>query len=293
MPHHPTILVFDSGLGGLTVHAELVKALPDAGYLYVADDAAFPYGRLSSEACAARVVEVIGVLIGRFLPDLIVIACNTASTVALPALRAAYPVPFVGTVPAVKPAALLSRSRMISILGTPGTVSREYTHDLVIEHAADCRVSLVGAPQLARLAEAYLRGQPVDDAEVLAEIEPCFREKEGARTDVVALACTHYPLLLDVYRRVAPWEVTWIDPAPAIARRVMTLLVKGLNQSMSNATQDVANGRQTTEAKSYFTSGRIPTPELVSLLQARGLPIAEGVALPFPQGGHLLVLATP
>jgi glutamate racemase len=281
MPHRPTILIFDSGLGGLTVHAEIVKALPGARYVYIADDAAFPYGRLTPEICSARVVHVIGHMIARFSPDIAVIACNTASTVALPALRAAFAIPFVGTVPAVKPAAALSQSRMISILGTPGTVSREYTHDLIIEHAADCRVSLVGAPNLARLAEAHLRGEAVSDADVLAEIAPCFKEKDGTRTDAIALACTHYPLLLDVYRRVAPWEVTWVDPAPAIARRVVTLLVKDLNQSVKPLNRSVRNISQNIDNKSFFTSDSMASTGLSVLMASRHLPVSQGVSLPF------------
>jgi glutamate racemase len=281
MPHRPTILIFDSGLGGLTVHKEIVKALPDARFLYIADDAAFPYGRLTPEVCAARVVEVIGHMIARFSLDIAVIACNTASTVALPALRAAFAIPFVGTVPAVKPAAALSQSRMISILGTPGTVSREYTHDLIIQHAADCRVSLVGAPNLARLAEAHLRGEAISDADVLAEIAPCFREKDGARTDAIALACTHYPLLLDIYRRVAPWEVTWVDPAPAIARRVMTLLVKDLNQSVKDPFQRLRKKSQEIDNKAFFTSDAIPSKGLSGLMMSRGLPVKRGLLLRF------------
>jgi glutamate racemase len=281
MPRQPTILVFDSGLGGLTVHAEIVKALPDAHYIYIADDAAFPYGRLTPEVCAARVVAVIGHMIVRFQPDIAVIACNTASTVALPALRAAFAIPFVGTVPAVKPAAALSQSRMISILGTPGTVSREYTHDLIIQHAADCRVSLVGAPNLARLAEAHLRGEAVSDADVLAEIAPCFKEKDGTRTDAIALACTHYPLLLDVYRRVAPWEVTWVDPAPAIARRVVTLLVKDLNQSVKDPIQQMRDLPQESDNKAFFTSDSALSEELSALMMSRGLPVGAGLQLRF------------
>jgi glutamate racemase len=281
MPHRPTILIFDSGLGGLTVHAEIVKALPGARYVYIADDAAFPYGRLTPEICAARVVHVIGHMITRFQPDIVVIACNTASTVALPALRAAFAIPFVGTVPAVKPAAALSQSRMISILGTPGTVSREYTHDLIIQHAADCRVSLVGAPNLARLAEAHLRGEAVSDADVLAEIAPCFKEKDGTRTDAIALACTHYPLLLDVYRRVAPWEVTWVDPAPAIARRVVTLLVKDLNQSVKDPIQQMRDLPQEYDNKAFFTSDSALSEALSALMMSRGLPVGAGLQLRF------------
>ena len=272
----PTILVFDSGLGGLTVHAEIAKALPSARFVYVADDAAFPYGRLTAETCAARVLAVVGRAVAAFRPDIAVIACNTASTIALPALRGALPLPFVGTVPAVKPAAALSRSRMISVLGTPGTVSREYTHDLIIEHAADCRVALVGAAGLASLAEAHLRGEPVNDADVLAEIEPCFRERDGDRTDAVALACTHYPLLLDIYRRVAPWEVAWIDPAPAIARRVVQLLADRQKGSAPSGGAD----RPFEENIALFTSG-LPEARTARLMGVRGLAATEGMALPF------------
>ncbi len=276
MADAPTILVFDSGLGGLTVHAEVAKALPAARFVYVADDAAFPYGRLGADACAARVIAVIGAALAAFRPNLVVIACNTASTVALPGLRAAYPVPFVGTVPAVKPAAALSQSRMISILGTPGTVNREYTHDLIIAHAADCRVTLVGAAGLASLAEAHLRGEPVSDADVLAEIAPCFRERDGVRTDAVALACTHYPLLLDVYRRVAPWEVAWIDPAPAIARRVLQLLQERGGEAATAAKPSAPFE----ENLALFTSGA-PRSQTIRVMNARGLALGEGLELPF------------
>jgi glutamate racemase len=279
----PCILVFDSGVGGLTVHAEIGKLLPAARFIYVADDAAFPYGDLSAKDCAARVVYVVGRAIDRFRPGIVVIACNTASTVAMPALRAAFPLPFVGTVPAVKPAAELSRTRTISILGTPGTVSREYTHDLIIQHAADCRVTLVGAPKLARLAEAHLRGEAVADRDVLAEILPCFREKEGLRTDAVALACTHYPLLVDTYRRVAPWEVHWIDPAPAIARRAKALLEEALLEQRFNAlTERFKPGGEAPENEAFFTSGVRPPRSLEQALSAKGLAVADGFRLPFP-----------
>ncbi len=281
MADAPTILVFDSGLGGLTVHAEVAKVLPAARFVYVADDAAFPYGRLTAEVCAARVIEVVGTAIERCRPDIAVIACNTASTVALPALRSAFAIPFVGTVPAVKPAAALSRTRTISILGTPGTVSREYTHDLIIEHAADCRVTLVGAPNLASLAEAYLRGEDVSDADVLSEIAPCFREKDGLRTDAVALACTHYPLLLEVYRRMAPWEVTWVDPAPAVARRVVALLASSAIKGAGGLNQDGRAGDQSIDNIAFFTSPRPCQPAAARVMAARGLVVSKGLALPF------------
>ncbi|MGH6715406.1 MAG: glutamate racemase [Bradyrhizobium sp.] len=225
MPTPPTILVFDSGFGGLTVLREIVAARPDAHHVYVADDAFFPYGHHSEDEIIARVVPLIGELIAARAPDLVVIACNTASTLVLPHLRAAYTVPFVGTVPAIKPACAKSKTKRVSVLGTKGTVQREYTHSLIRDFAGGCEVTLVGSPELAALAESALSGHEVDDRDIADEIAPCFvGDDPAARTDTVVLACTHYPLLLDRLTRLAPWKVAWIDPAPAIARRVSNLL---------------------------------------------------------------------
>jgi glutamate racemase len=223
----PTILVFDSGLGGLTVLREIVRARRDAHYVYVADDAFFPYGHHSEEQIIARVVPLIGELIAAHAPDLVVIACNTASTLVMSHLRREYKVPFVGTVPAIKPACAKSKTKRVSVLGTKGTVKREYTKALIRDFAHGCHVTLVGSPELASLAEAALSGIEVNDREISAELAPCFvgdGEGNSARTDTVVLACTHYPLLMDRLIRLAPWPVDWIDPAPAIARRVADLL---------------------------------------------------------------------
>ena len=225
MPTRPTILVFDSGLGGLTVQREIAKARPDARYVYVADDAFFPYGQHTEEALIGRVVPLMGELIDAHRPDLVVIACNTASTLVLSHLRAAYAVPFVGTVPAIKPACARSVSKRVSVLGTSGTVKREYTQTLIREFGGGCIVTLVGSAELAALAEGALGGKGIDDADLFREIAPCFvQDAAGARTDTIVLACTHYPLLLDHLNRIAPWPVAWIDPAPAIARRVVGLI---------------------------------------------------------------------
>jgi glutamate racemase len=221
----PTILVFDSGLGGLTVLREIVKARPDARYVYVADDAFFPYGHHSEDEIIARVVPLIGQLIAAHAPDLVVIACNTASTLVMSHLRSAYTAPFVGTVPAIKPACANSRTKRVSVLGTKGTVKREYTRALIRDFAQGCEVTLVGSPDLASLAESALSGTEVSDVAIEAELAPCFVGGDtAARTDTVVLACTHYPLLMDRLVRLAPWPVDWIDPAPAIARRVVDLL---------------------------------------------------------------------
>jgi glutamate racemase len=220
---HPTILVFDSGLGGLTVLREIVEARPDLRCVYVADDAFFPYGHHSEDALAARVVPLIGELIATHEPRLVVIACNTASTLVMTHLRASYTTPFVGTVPAIKPACASSKTRRVSVLGTKGTVKREYTQRLINDFGQGCEVTLVGAANLPSLAEAALRGEHVSDAAIEAEIAPCFLNG-GARTDTVVLACTHFPLLLGRLEQLAPWPVEWIDPAPAIARRTSDLI---------------------------------------------------------------------
>src|SRR5437899_8045054 len=217
MGARPTILVFDSGLGGLTVYREIVKARPDANCVYVADDAFFPYGHHSEDTVVGRVVPLIGDLIEAHRPDVIVIACNTASTLVLPHLRAAYTVPFVGTVPAIKPACAASKSRRVSVLGTRGTVKREYTQGLIRDFGGGCEVTLIGAGELPSIAEAALRGEDVSDDAIAGEIAPCFLDGP-ARTDTVVLACTHFPLLLNQLVRLAPWPVDWVDPAPAIAR---------------------------------------------------------------------------
>jgi glutamate racemase len=261
----PKILVFDSGLGGLTVFREIAKQRPDARLIYVADDAGFPYGRWEAAALTDHVVKTVSNLIGLFVPDAVVIACNTASTLVLPDLRARFStLPFIGTVPAIKPAATLSRSKCVSVLATPGTVARDYTRALIERFAADCAVTLVGSTQLASLAEAAMAGFTVADAEIAAEIAPCFVQTADGATDCVVLACTHYPLLLDRFERLAPWPVTWIDPAPAIARRVDAVL----SENGYPAGEPVA---EAAPAEAFFTSGQAPSAALTHMLAGRGL----------------------
>jgi glutamate racemase len=265
MGERPTILVFDSGLGGLTVLREVVQARPDAHYLYVADDAFFPYGHHSEEEIIDRVVPMMGDLISAHRPDLVVIACNTMSVSVMAHLRTAYTVPFVGTVPAIKPACAASKTRRISVLGTKATVKREYTRALIRDFAQGCEVTLVGSAELAALAETALRGGVVSDDAILAELSPCFVGGEDAsrRTDTIVLACTHYPLLLDRLNRLAPWPVDWIDPAPAIARRAANLLSESApvgEASGSGAKMIFTSGRphRLDEALVPFFGGRVP-----------------------------------
>jgi glutamate racemase len=253
-----TILLFDSGLGGLTVFREVKTARPDARFVYLADDAGFPYGSLGESVLIARVIDVLGHAVAKYEPDLVVVACNTASTLALAELRARFAVPFVGTVPAIKPACAQSKSRRIAVLGTRATVDREYTRGLIREFAAGCDVHLIGSAQLAGFAEAELAGEPAADAAIKREIAGCFVENDGRRTDTIVLACTHYPLLLDRFRAGAPWPVTWLDPAPAIARRVVDLM------------RDRKPGKLPPPPQIAFSSGRSPSLPLGEALAGYG-----------------------
>ena len=259
VPEAPVkILIFDSGVGGLTVYREVAAARPDGAYVYVADNAGFPYGNQPESLLIARIIEIIGKAIADHAPDLVVVACNTASTLALADLRARFAVPFVGTVPAIKPACAQSATKRIAVLGTLATVSREYTRALIREFAAGCDVALIGSSHLASFAEAELAGMPVADDAIKAEIVGCFVEADARRTDTVVLACTHYPLLIDRFKANAPWPVDWVDPAPAIARRVADLL------------RGRPPGSPTPPPRIVFTSGRAPSPALATALSGYG-----------------------
>jgi glutamate racemase len=268
----PRILLFDSGMGGLTVAAAVRAAEPKATLIYAADNAAFPYGAWDEPQLVRRIVAVVGKLITATRPDLVVIACNTASTLALAALREHYKVPFVGTVPAIKPAAEQTKSGLIGVLATPGTVNREYTKTLIHTYAYHCKVFLHGARRLAEIAEAKLKGQSVDRQELKTEIAPVFRKRDERRTDVVVLACTHYPLLLDEIRQAAPWPVTYIDPAPAIARRVSDLLRTGTANGVEF--KGVPGGTV------YLTSARGRGSESLAAYAAMGFAANEVLDLP-------------
>lgn len=254
------ILVFDSGIGGLSVLRAVRARLPECRFVYVADDAAFPYGDWEEGALRDRIVDLAGRLIADHGPTAVVIACNTASTLVLPPLRERFSVPFIGTVPAIKPAAEQTKTGVIAVLATPGTMKRDYTRELIRSFAKDCHVRLVGAPELASLAEARMRGEAVDHAMIAGQIADCFVKVEGRRTDIVVLACTHYPFLVDLLEELAPWPVTWLDPAPAIARRAATVLE---GRAVAASGESVAR----------FTSGRTPPEALIRLLTAHGLSV--------------------
>ena len=216
------LLFFDSGVGGLSVLEPTRGLLPNAPIVYVADNGGYPYGKRSEAEIASRVPALLGRLVERFHPRLAVVACNTASTIALDHVRSALDLPVVGTVPAIKPAAELSKSRVIGVLGTEATVRQPYVDNLAAEFAADCTIIRHGSPVLVDLAEAKLAGEDISIEAVRAAAQPMFDIKHGGEIDVGVLACTHFPLLRDELSRAFP-GVAWIDGGPGIARRIAWL----------------------------------------------------------------------
>jgi glutamate racemase len=224
------ILFLDSGVGGLSVLRAVRQRLPQAPLAYCADAAGYPYGTKAEPEVSARVAGLLGRLAERLSPRLIVIACNTASTIALSFVRGVLgDVPIVGTVPAIKPAAEHSQSRVIGVLGTPATVRQPYVDDLSLRFAADCRVLRHGAPALVDAAEAKLRGHAVDLETVRAALHGLRIQTDGHAMDTVVLACTHFPLLLPELEEAAlelevSGMLTFLDGSAGIARRVAHLL---------------------------------------------------------------------
>jgi glutamate racemase len=216
------LLFFDSGVGGLSVLGPTLELLPNAPIVYCADSAGFPYGKKSDAELASRIPALLGRLVERCRPRLAVIACNTASTIALEHVRSALDLPVVGTVPAIKPAAELSKSRVIGVLGTEATVRQPYVDDLAARFAADCTIVRHGSPELVELAEAKLRGEDISAADVRAAAAPMFQAPGGERIDTVVLACTHFPLLSEELTEAFP-DVAFVDGGRGIARRIAWL----------------------------------------------------------------------
>jgi glutamate racemase len=217
------LLVFDSGVGGLSVLGAIRALLPTAPFVYAADSAGYPYGTKRPAEIEARVPALLGRLAERYDPQLIVIACNTASTIALDAVRAALDLPVVGTVPAIKPAALLSKTRTIGVLGTEATVRQPYVDRLSAEFAADCAVIRHGSAELVDYAEARLRGEPGEPGVCARALDGLFDQPGGERIDTIVLACTHFPLVEAELAAAARSPVRFVDGKEGIARRTAWL----------------------------------------------------------------------
>ena len=252
------LLIFDSGVGGLTVLDATRRLLPDAPVIYAADNAGLPYGAKTEAQIAARVAGLLGRMTERFRPRLVCIACNTASTIALGMVREVLEVPIVGTVPAIKPAAALSRSGVIGLLGTEATIRQGYVDRLETEFAADKTLLRHAAPELVEAAEAKLRGEPVDAAVFARAAQGLRQQPGGAEIDVVVLACTHFPLLSGELQDALGPEVRQIDGADGIARRIAHLTE---GQRFARAAPDLA----------LFTRDDAANAGLAPALEARGL----------------------
>ncbi|ACI49857.1 glutamate racemase [Gluconacetobacter diazotrophicus PA1 5] len=218
------ILAFDSGIGGFGIVRALRTRLPGVSLDYLADNAVYPYGEQPDTDLIRRIVALIGQAIDALDPDLVVIACNTASTLALPALRERYALPFVGCVPPIKWAAELSRTRTIGLLATRATVRRPYLGDLQRRYAPDCTLLAHGARGLADLAECAFRGHAIATDAIDRELDALFGQPGGAAIDVVGIGCTHYTFLMDRLRAASPPGTIWLDPAEAVARQAATVL---------------------------------------------------------------------
>lgn len=256
------ILLFDSGVGGLSVLAELRAALPQAPIIYAADNGGLPYGTKTEAEVAARVCGLLGRMSERFHPRLICIACNTASTIALAMVRDVLNVPIVGTVPAIKPAAELTRSGTIGLLGTAATIRQPYVDRLAAQHAADKRLLRFGAGELVAAAEAKLRGQPVDPAVYQRAAAGLRGQPGGEDIDVIVLACTHFPLVQDELAAAFGPGVSFVDGAKGIARRIVHLTQ---GQSFTRSKPDLA----------LFTRADADLPALAPSLTAQGLETIE------------------
>ncbi len=231
------ILLFDSGVGGLTVLAELRKVLPQAPVIYAADTAGLPYGNKTEAEIAARVAGLLGVLSERYKPRLATIACNTASTIALGMVREVLNIPIVGTVPAIKPAAAITRTGAIGLLGTAATIRQRYVDQLEADFASGHYLARYPAPRLVEAAEAKLRGDPFDPAIIEEAVGGLLSQPGGEMIDTVVLACTHFPLLAEELSAAFGPGVRLIDGAAGIARRIATLLE---GQPMNRVVPDLA-----------------------------------------------------
>ncbi|HAR80643.1 MAG TPA: glutamate racemase [Succinivibrionaceae bacterium] len=236
------VLFFDSGVGGLSVYHEVKKINPNIESYYLFDNEAFPYGRKTEDYLIERIRNIIQQALNNFNPDLIVIACNTASTIALPTLRALTDVPIVGVVPAIKPAAAKSRKKIIGLLATPGTVKRVYTRKLIADFASNCKVLPVSSEHLAEIAENYITEHFIDKSALARELAPLTSLKEADQPDVLVLGCTHYPLVKAYIQELLP-EIKLIDSGNAIGRRVASLLSRKIPR---NTIVDIEN-------RAYYT----------------------------------------
>ncbi|TNE36535.1 MAG: glutamate racemase [Alphaproteobacteria bacterium] len=253
------VLVFDSGVGGLSVLKELRAQKCATSFGYLADNGFFPYGIKEDAALIERLPQLIRAAVVAHEFDAVVVACNTASTIALDEIRVAVDVPVVGTVPAIKPACGVSHSRVVGLLGTPGTVRRPYTDDLILKFAGDCEVLRHGSAELVELAERKMSDGVLDVEDVQDAVRGLFCQPRGEQIDTVVLACTHFPLLRDELRKAVDRPIQWVDSGAAIARQTKKVL----------SDNEPPAGRVAVSDQLLLTASEI-TPSLLRSFQAAG-----------------------
>lgn len=214
-----SILIFDSGVGGLSILKHIKAKLPYAHIDYLADHAAYPYGEKKEDWLINRCQKLINTMVKKQDYQAIIIACNTASTLVLPSLRSNTDIPIIGVVPAIKTASKHSTNKQIGLLATPGTVSREYMNNLIEQFAQDCKVTRVGSTDMVYLAEDKLHAKSIDMQLLQDIINPFI----NAQCDYVVLGCTHFPLLKAELEQINS-QIQWIDSGEAIANRTLHIL---------------------------------------------------------------------
>lgn len=228
------VLIFDSGVGGLSVFGEIIKLNPNIQCHYLFDNAYFPYGELPRSQLVKRLRQLLAHFMHQYPTDLVVIACNSASTVALESLRAFFNMPIVGVVPAIKPATLLTANNIIGLLATPATIERVYTTKLIQEFASDKIVLRIGSTELVKIAEDKLIGKAIIQSDLKAVLAPWLHNAEN-NPDTLVLGCTHFPLIKDEIQACFSRPMHLVDSGQAIALRVKQLLV---DETASNACID-------------------------------------------------------
>lgn len=260
------VLVFDSGVGGLSIAEQIQTSLPSLQLTYVGDTGFFPYGLKDEQTLSDRITFLLSRLCKKLHPDLIVIACNTASTLVLDRLRAELNIPIVGVVPAIKPAAQVSKTKTIGLLATQATVSRQYTHDLVEQYAKDCQVIYIGSPRLVEIAELKLNGQKLDSdtiQELRQVMQPFLNDKMAGKLDTIVLGCTHFPLIKAELQACIPeFTGNWVDSGKAIANRVAFLLDNTINPTKKPKTPH--------KHKAYWSQSGLFTAGFEQALAERG-----------------------
>ena len=243
------IVIFDSGVGGLSIYQEIKKVLPDFPVVYCADFEGFPYGPKPEAEVIERTSYCLNRLAEEYDPILAVIACNTASTISLPRIREELDFPVVGVVPAIKTASERSSNRCIGLLATPGTIVRSYTDQLIDDFAEDCQVIRVGSSELVIMAEQFLRGEPINEAALKEILTPFFNS--GCQPDAIVLGCTHFPILSEPLSKVAP-GIQWVDSGAAIARRVVSLI--GTSQGLASTKDQFIYTGEYNQVEALITS---------------------------------------